>query len=277
MTGTLVQLNVSNGGMPKLSVPTVRVTRDGLAGDWQKVRKYHGGPDRAVCLFSEELYAWLREQGVKGVVNGSIGENFTTRGIDLMSLNAGDRLRAGDQVVIELTDVREPCRQLKMWDARFPKLILGRSGWLARVVVEGEVKAGDEIRRMKRSVRSVSPVMKELVYAATRQGHGPLLRMADAAMDWRKVNDAAAVMLVWLASRARRRAAEYVDARDPLDLGRRPAKFTNVDLFLRYCPSVGRTFQLNGRDLDFRPDVAQKDRWAIEDFALQHGRPTVNS
>jgi len=124
VTGTVVQLNISNGGMPKLPIPTARVTRDGLVGDWQKVRKYHGGPDRAVCLFSEELYGWLREQGVKDVVNGSIGENFTTRGIELMDLNVGDRLRVGDQCVIELTDVREPCRQLKMWDARFPKLIL---------------------------------------------------------------------------------------------------------------------------------------------------------
>jgi MOSC domain-containing protein YiiM len=131
--------------MPKLPVPTARVTRDGLVGDWQKVRKYHGGPDRAVCLFSEELYGWLREQGVKDVVNGSIGENFTTRGIELMDLNAGDQLRVGDRVIIELTDVREPCRQLRMWDARFPKLLLGRSGWLARVVVEGDVKAGDSI------------------------------------------------------------------------------------------------------------------------------------
>jgi MOSC domain-containing protein YiiM len=145
LTGTVVRLNISSGGMPKLPVPTVRVTRDGLVGDWQKVRKYHGGPDRAVCLFSEELYAWLREQGVERVVNGSIGENFTTRGIELMSLNPGRRLRVGQQVVIELTGVREPCRQLKMWDARFPKLILGRSGWLARVIVEGEVAAGDPI------------------------------------------------------------------------------------------------------------------------------------
>ena len=145
MTGTLAQLNISAGGMPKLPMASAMVARDGVAGDWQKNRKYHGGPDRAVCLFSEELYEWLREQGVKDLVNGSVGENFTTRGINLMSLRAGDRLRVGRECVIELTDVREPCRQLKKWDARFPKLILGRSGWLARVIVEGEVKAGDAI------------------------------------------------------------------------------------------------------------------------------------
>ena len=150
MKGLLLQLNTSNGGMPKLPVIFARVSRDGVAGDWQKNRKYHGGPDRAVCLFSDELYAWLREQGVAGLFSGAVGENFTTRGIDLMKLGAGDRLRVGRQCVIELTDVREPCRQLKKWGERFPKLIVGRSGWMAKVVTEGEVKAGDAIELLER-------------------------------------------------------------------------------------------------------------------------------
>src|SRR3712207_9279925 len=72
-------------------------------------------------------------------------ENFTTRGIDLRKLAKGDRLRVGDGCVIELTDVRVPCRQLKMWDPELPELIVGRSGWVARVVAEGMVKEGDRI------------------------------------------------------------------------------------------------------------------------------------
>ena len=256
--------------MPKLPVSSARVTRDGVAGDWQKNRKYHGGPDRAVCLFSEELYEWLRGQGVNNLVNGSIGENFTTRGIDLTSLRPGDRLRVGEQCVIQLTQVREPCRQLKKWDARFPKLILGRSGWLARVAVEGEVKAGDRITRVKQSVRSVHPVIEELVYAANGSGHGPLLRLADAAMDWKQVNDAASVMASWLADRARRRTSEYVDARDPLDLRHRARHYANVQQLLQHCPAVGKMFKLDGRAVNFDPGVSQKDRWAIEDYALDH-------
>src|SRR6476659_692587 len=122
MPAILAQLNVSPGGMPKRPVPAAVVTRDGVDGDWQKNRKYHGGPNRAICLFSEELYAWLREQGVEGLFNGAIGENFTTRGIALMDLSPGDRLRVGADCVIELTGVREPCRQLKKWDERFPRL-----------------------------------------------------------------------------------------------------------------------------------------------------------
>lgn len=144
MPAVLTQLNISPGGMPKRAIPVAMVTRTGVAGDWQKNRKYHGGPDRALCLYSEEFYAWLREQGVD-VGSGDVGENFTTRGLDLLGLRVGDRLRVGEWCVIQLTDVREPCRQLKKWDGRFPKLMFGRSGWMAKVVREGEVKPGDPI------------------------------------------------------------------------------------------------------------------------------------
>ena len=143
MRGTLTQLNVSAGGMPKTPVLLARVTRGGVEGDRQKNKKYHGGADRAVCLYSEELYAWLQSQEVD-VKAGDIGENFTTRGINLPHLKKGDRLKVGE-CVIELTDIRVPCHQLRKWDADLPELIVGRSGWVAKVVSEGMVKTGDEI------------------------------------------------------------------------------------------------------------------------------------
>jgi MOSC domain-containing protein YiiM len=148
MKGVLTQLNVSQGGIPKLPIAEARVTAEGVAGDWQRNRKYHGGPDRAVCIYSEELYEWLRESGVD-LVNGAVGENFTTRGIDLNQLDVGDRLRVG-ACVIEITRVRVPCSNLKKWDVDLPEMIVGRSGWVAKVVEEGIVKPGDAIEVMKR-------------------------------------------------------------------------------------------------------------------------------
>src|SRR5687767_2690754 len=94
VSANLVQVNVSPGGMPKLPVLFARVTALGVDGDWQTNRKYHGGPDRAVCIYSEELYAWLNENGVV-IGNGGVGENFTTRGLDLQELAPGDRLQIG--------------------------------------------------------------------------------------------------------------------------------------------------------------------------------------
>ena len=144
MPGTLVQLSVSPGGMPKLPVPDARVSVEGVAGDWQSNRKYHGGPDRAVCLYSVELYDQLREDEGIDLQWGSVGENFTTHGLDLATLSPGARLRVG-KCLIEITKVRIPCRNLDQWDNRLMKVSQGRSGWMAKVVEEGNVREGDEL------------------------------------------------------------------------------------------------------------------------------------
>ncbi len=153
MKGILIQLSISPGGMPKLPIPEGRVTKDGVEGDWQKNRKYHGGPDRAICLFSEELYQWLADEHGIELKSGSVGENFTTRGIDLLSLKPGDQLRAGD-CVIEITDVRIPCRNLNQWDPKLLKVIKGRSGWVAKVLEEAIVSPGDVITLLSSNVMS---------------------------------------------------------------------------------------------------------------------------
>lgn len=147
MSGVLVQVNVSPGGMPKLPVTEAMVCFDGVAGDWQKNRKYHGGRERAVCLFSEELYAWLREEHQINLANGSVGENFTTRGIDLLALGEGDQLQVGG-CVIEITNVRVPCKNLNQWGPGLMKAINGRSAWVCKVVREGVVRGGDRITVM---------------------------------------------------------------------------------------------------------------------------------
>jgi MOSC domain-containing protein YiiM len=90
----------------------------------------------------------LREKGID-LVNGSVGENLTTVGLDLSRLAKGDRLRVGESCVVEITDVRVPCHQLKKWDVDLPELIVGHSGWVAKVVADGVVKAGDRIESAK--------------------------------------------------------------------------------------------------------------------------------
>jgi MOSC domain-containing protein YiiM len=143
MKGRLVQLNVSRGGMPKQPVLQAHVGAAGVEGDRQLNKKYHGGPDRAVCLFSTELYDRLRSFDIN-LPPGSVGENFTTSGMDLQKLQPGDRLKVGG-CIIEITKVRVPCSSLKKWDVDLPELIVGYSGWVARVIQEGLVRPGDLI------------------------------------------------------------------------------------------------------------------------------------
>jgi MOSC domain-containing protein YiiM len=143
MNGIVKRVSVSTTGMPKHALLQAMVTPGGVEGDKQRVKKIHGGPDRAVCLYSEELYQWLRDNHVQ-VFAGDLGENITTCGFDLLSLRVGDRVSIG-QCEIQITAVREPCSQLKKWSPRFPELILGRSGWVARVTKSAVVRTGDLI------------------------------------------------------------------------------------------------------------------------------------
>jgi MOSC domain-containing protein YiiM len=130
--------------MPKLPVLFAKVTPAGLEGDRQLNKKYHGGPDRAVCLFSTELYDRLRTYDID-LPPGAVGENFTTTGLDLQKLKKGDQLQVG-QCIIEITNVRIPCASLKKWNADLPELIVGYSGWVAKVVQGGTVRPGDPIQ-----------------------------------------------------------------------------------------------------------------------------------
>lgn len=146
--GELIQISVSQGGMPKLPVAEAFVGRDGVAGDKQRNLKYHGGPDRAVCLYSRELYEWLAEQGIR-LDAGSVGENLTTAGLDLQLLQPGDRLKVG-LCTIQITDVRVPCGQLAKWHPKLKTIITGHSGWVARVIEEGTLRPGDRIEMLPR-------------------------------------------------------------------------------------------------------------------------------
>jgi MOSC domain-containing protein YiiM len=142
--GTVVAVCLGPGGIPKREVEAARVGRLGLEGDGHRHR-LHGGERRAVCLLSVEEVRALRADGVRDAGPGTFGENLLTEGLDLARLVPGDRLAVGDEVVLEVDDVREPCGTLKSVDARFPDLMVGRSGLLCRVVTGGEVRRGHAI------------------------------------------------------------------------------------------------------------------------------------
>jgi MOSC domain-containing protein YiiM len=98
------------GGVPKVSVLFAELTTEGVAGDRQRNLKYHGGPTRAVCLFSLEVILALQAQG-HPITPGSTGENLTLAGIDWAALTPGKRVRAG-KAVIEITSYANPCRNI---------------------------------------------------------------------------------------------------------------------------------------------------------------------
>src|SRR5687768_6068187 len=92
--GTVAFINRSNGGVPKLHVETARVTVNGIETDRQRNRRFHGGPERALCLYSLELIAVLQREG-HPIFPGSIGENLTLSGLPWESMVPGVTLEAG--------------------------------------------------------------------------------------------------------------------------------------------------------------------------------------
>jgi MOSC domain-containing protein YiiM len=143
----LLAVCLGPGGIPKQPVDSARVTLDGLEGDAHD-QSYHGGRKRAVCLLSIEQYRALRADGVACETPGTFGENLLIEGLDPSLLRPGDRLRIGDQVLLELHDVRAPCATLRSIDGRFPDLMVGRSGWMCAVLEEGTLRPGMAVTRL---------------------------------------------------------------------------------------------------------------------------------
>ena len=80
---------------------------------------------RQVHLLHEELFDELRADGFN-LQPGAIGENVTTRGVDLLALPTGTRLRLGAEAVIEVTGLRNPCRQIDAFQPGLMSAVLGR-------------------------------------------------------------------------------------------------------------------------------------------------------
>jgi MOSC domain-containing protein YiiM len=153
--GRIVQLSVSPGGVPKLAVQSARVTWLGLAGDGHHDRDNHGGPERAVCLFSMEQIEALRAEG-HAIAPGALGENVTVAGVDWRLVLPGARLALGDFVVVEVTRYTSPCVSIRsvFRDGEYSRVSQKRHpGWsrvYARVLQEGDVTMGDPVRIVAR-------------------------------------------------------------------------------------------------------------------------------
>ena len=108
---------------------------------------------RQVHLIHAELFDELKRAGFD-LAPGDLGENVTTRGIDLLALPVGARLQLGDKARIEITGLRNPCAQIEAFRPGLLSAVLGRdtegrlvrkSGVMAIVLAGGEIRPGDAI------------------------------------------------------------------------------------------------------------------------------------
>ena len=151
MTGRVVQLSVSPGGVPKTAVERATVSALGLDGDGHRDHVHHGGPDRAVCLYALEAIEALRAEG-HPIAPGALGENLTVEGLAWDQVVPGAGLLVGGDVLLEVTRYTSPCSNVGrvFSDGDHSRVSQKRHpGWsrvYARVLTTGAVRRGDPVQ-----------------------------------------------------------------------------------------------------------------------------------
>jgi MOSC domain-containing protein YiiM len=149
-TGTIHQLNVSGGGVPKQPVESAEVGFRGLAGDHQNDRVHHGRPFQAVCLYGLDVIEALQAEG-HPIQPGSVGENVTVAGLDWATLRPGAQVAIGDDLLLELSSYAIPCAKNAPWftGGDFRRMAQDRHpGWsrlYGTVLRPGTVRTGDPV------------------------------------------------------------------------------------------------------------------------------------
>jgi MOSC domain-containing protein YiiM len=137
----------------------VHVGRLGLDGD-QQIDRSHGGLDRAVYVYADEDANWWSQRLGREIPPGLFGENLRTSGLNVTGARVGEQWRVGEDVLLEVRRIRTPCDNLalRMGIEGFHLKFLrsGRVGAMCRVLDEGEVCAGDPVRRMVRPAHRVT-------------------------------------------------------------------------------------------------------------------------
>jgi MOSC domain-containing protein YiiM len=148
--GTVVSINVSNGGVPKRRVTDARVSLSGLINDAHDDKIHHGGPERAVCVYSLERIRALQAEG-HPIDIGTAGENVTVEGIDWELVVPGAQFRLGAEVLLEVASFTTPCKTIRdsFTDGRFVRIShKHHPGWsrvYTRVLSEGAIRFGDAV------------------------------------------------------------------------------------------------------------------------------------
>ena len=200
--GTVLSVNVGRirefdfNGRPAVSAiwktPVMgRVAARGvnLEGDDQADRDAHGGPDKAVYAYAiEDGRRWEQELG-RPLEYGEFGGNLTTEGIDVNGALVGERWEVGS-TILEVSEPRIPCWRLgvRMEDKQFPRRFTaaGRPGTYLRIVVEGELGVGDEIRVVEQPDHDLTIGEIFRIYTVARDEADRLLSVPRLSEAWRQ-------------------------------------------------------------------------------------------
>ena len=138
--GKIIGIFISDGGVPKLSVSSVNVSKLGLDGDNQADKKHHGGVMKAVCVLENELLIKLQTEG-HPIQPGTTGENLLLEGYNL---DIGSVFKVGS-VELEVTSAATPCKTIagSFKDGNFNRIshkkYQGETRWYCKVLKTGTI------------------------------------------------------------------------------------------------------------------------------------------
>ncbi len=191
---TLIGAARQRTGIVKEGRDRVEVTADGVAGDVQADRRFHGGPDKAVHHFPADHYVPLARRfpaAARRLGPGSLGENVSTLGWTDADVAIGE-VYGTATVVLQVTQPRSPCWKIneRLGESDASRWIAdeARTGWYCRVLAGGELRVGDELRRFARPEDPVTLQAFWRTVQARRPPSAELRRLAaipGLAAQWR--------------------------------------------------------------------------------------------
>ncbi|HYK41611.1 MAG TPA: MOSC domain-containing protein [Thermoanaerobaculia bacterium] len=160
-----------------------------LAGDEQADRGAHGGPDKAVYAYAVEDSRWWEREIGRPFARGEFGENLTTEGIAVNDALVGERWMVGT-TILEVSEPRIPCWRLgvRMNDEGFVRRFTEamRPGAYLRIVTEGELTAGDEIRILEKPDTDLTVRDVFRIFTRDRQEAARLLAVPAMSDSWKR-------------------------------------------------------------------------------------------
>lgn len=178
-------------GICKEAVEEVFLTKDGFQGDGVADLRFHGGPDRALCIYPYEHYSLWEQEFGQTLSPAAFGENLTLTNMLERDVNIGDIFQIGDAVV-QVTQGRNPCSTISK-RTNLPLLLkriidTGYTGYLCRVIEEGKIRSDSKITLLQQHPKQVSILFGNQVYFHAlhdREGINKLLDLPELAIQWR--------------------------------------------------------------------------------------------
>ncbi len=180
-------------GICKQTIEEAFLTKEGFRGDGVADLRYHGGPDRAVCVYPFEHYLLWEKEFKKPLPSSTFGENLTVTNMLEKDVCIGDIFRLGD-AVIQITQGRIPCSTITK-RTNNPSLLkrmvqTGYTGYLCRVLEEGMVRKNSKILLLESHPKQVSILYGNEVYFHNQkdvEGIKRLLDVQELANEWQEL------------------------------------------------------------------------------------------